>query len=109
VQSSNSHPALNGIGIFFLLKDKKYEEALKLVEQPTDQFSIFLKSQVYLANKQPKEAFENLAVNFEDSLTLNSGYVKFLLESAIQFKTTLRPTMEKLVSCLVPKVASLDC
>lgn len=55
-------PALKGIGAYFYLKDKKYEEALQMITkaEQNDTFTIFLRSHILLAMKKPKEAIMNL-------------------------------------------------
>lgn len=48
VKATNTHHAMKGIGAYFLLKDKKFDEALKLVESQPDHYSHFLKAHVLL-------------------------------------------------------------
>ena len=67
IEKTNKHPAIKGIGVYFLLKDKKYEQALKLMEKETDPFSKFLKAQILLNDKKQKDAFETLISTFQDA------------------------------------------
>ena len=53
-------PALRGIGAYFYLKVKKYEEALKLIESSDDTFSVFLRAHILLATKRSKDAIAHL-------------------------------------------------
>lgn len=72
--------------MYFHLKDKKFEEALSLLRDAQDMFSVFLRSQILLQNKQQKEALVNLLANFERPLALCAGYCNLLLQSAISFE-----------------------
>ena len=49
----NHHPAIKGIGVFFILREKNYDKALQLLEGAKDINLIFLRSQVYMAAKKP--------------------------------------------------------
>jgi hypothetical protein len=64
-RGSSSSTTFDGIGAFFALKDKKFDEALTLVKG-NDAYSIFLRAQIHLANKQTKVAFELLASSLND-------------------------------------------
>jgi len=44
ISSTNNHASLKGIGAYFFLKDKKYDEALALINKQTDVYSIFLRA-----------------------------------------------------------------
>jgi hypothetical protein len=45
--------ALAGIRAFFLLRDKKFDEALTQVKAtPTDVYSVFLRAQIFLAKSK---------------------------------------------------------
>ena len=79
IRGENKNAALKGIGVYFHLKDKKFEDALKLLEGEEDMFAVFLRSQVLLSQKNTKEAFINLINNFEASLVTCSGYCNLLL------------------------------
>ena len=48
IRSDNKHSALKGIGVYFHLKDKKFDEALGLLDSEDDMFSTFLRSQILL-------------------------------------------------------------
>jgi len=76
---------VNGIGAYFALKDKKFEEALGLVKGE-DAYSIFLRAQIHLANKQTKIAFEGLARSLNEQLIGNDEYLSFLLKSCVNHK-----------------------
>ena len=67
IEKTNKHPAIKGIGVYFHLKDKKYEQALKLIEKETDPYSKFLKAQILLNDKKPKDAFESMLSTFEEA------------------------------------------
>jgi len=41
------HPAIVGLRIFFLLRQKKYTEALASLENRDDPFSVFLRVHIY--------------------------------------------------------------
>ena len=66
IRKVNKHSAIKGIGVYFCLKDKKIDEALNLVADETDTYSVFLRSQILLNDKKPKEAFENLIASFQE-------------------------------------------
>ena len=83
IQAENNHAALKGIGVYFHLKDKKFEDALSILQSEQDMFSVFLRSQILLAKKQPKEALINLTENFEQSLVACAGYTNLLVKTAI--------------------------
>ena len=57
---------IRGIEAFFLLKDKKFDEALQKVKDGNDSYSIFLRAQILIAKKDGKGAFELLAKNLND-------------------------------------------
>lgn len=44
IKADNKHAALRGIGVYFHLKDKKFDDALKVLQDEQDMFSIFLRS-----------------------------------------------------------------
>ena len=69
---------------------------------------VFLRSQVLLAAKKPKEAFCNLASHFEPSLVTNTGYLKFILKSAIAYSIPLQPTMVSVVDATLQKAQSVN-
>jgi len=52
-------------------------------------YSFFLRSQIFLAEKKPKEALLILLENFEASLVACAGYCNLLIRSAIQFELTM--------------------
>ena len=99
IRGENKHSALKGIGTYFHLKDKKFEDALSLLQGEQDMFSVFLRSQILLAQKQPRDAIINLIENFEASLLACPGYTNLLLRTAAQFELPLSTT-EKLVSAI---------
>ena len=70
-------------------------------------FSVFLRSQILLAKKQPKEALKNLTENFESSLVACAGYTNLLIKTAISFEL---PTaqMQKLISAVQSKASTAD-
>ena len=86
IRGENKHSALRGIGVYFNLKDKKFEEALNLLQDEEDMYSVFLRSQILLADKKPIEALVNLTQNFEESLVACAGYCNLLLRTAISFE-----------------------
>ena len=80
-------PALRGIGAYFYLKDKKYEEALQLIDSADDTFSVFLRAHILLATKRSKDAIQYLIEAsskqlVQHKLLENEGYVVFLLKAA---------------------------
>lgn len=99
IRGENKHSTLRGIGVYFHLKDKKFEDALNLLQGEQDMFSVFLRSQILLAQKQPRDALVNLVENFEASLVACPGYTNLLLRTAAQFELPLATT-EKLVSAI---------
>ena len=46
IKAANKHSALRGIGVYFHLKDKKFDDALKVLQDEQDMYSIFLRSQI---------------------------------------------------------------
>lgn len=99
IKGENKHPAMRGIGVYFHLKDKKYEEALNLLSGEEDMFSIFLRSQILLADKKPLEALVNLVQNYQSSLVACAGYTNLLVKSAIQFELGL-DNMQKIIDTI---------
>lgn len=49
-----------------------------------------------------------MALNFEADIGSNTGYIKFLLKSALIFEAPLKPVMEKVVQVLLQKGSQLD-
>ena len=86
IRDANKHPALKGIGVYFHLKDKKFEEAVSLLSNETDAYAVFLNSQVLLAMKKPQEALQMLLNAFESSLVACAGYCNLLIRSAMSFE-----------------------
>ena len=86
------------------MKDKKYEEALNLIEKAStnDTFNVFLKSHTLLAMKKPREAIENLMKESsgslkENGLLKNEGYVVFLFKTAITHQISFEFVRENLL------------
>ena len=77
------------------MKDKKFDEALGLLDSEDDMFSTFLRSQILLQNKRPREALVNLTSKFDPSLVQNPGYCNLLIKSAMSLELTLTE-MEKM-------------
>lgn len=44
IKGDNNHSALKGIGVYFLLKEKKFEEALNLLSSEQDVYMVFLRA-----------------------------------------------------------------
>jgi len=44
IRKVNKHSAIKGIGVYFSLKDKEFEDALKLIIDEKDAYSVFLRS-----------------------------------------------------------------
>ena len=104
-QDGAKSAALKGIGAFFSLKDKKYDEALVQVKGD-DAYSIFLRAQILLAKKDAKSAFELLSSSLNDQLLSNDDYLIFLLRSSINHKISgdiLSALINKLLSVKTPK------
>lgn len=77
---------LRGIGAFFALKDKKYEEALALASKGKDTYSVFLRAQIHLAKKDSKGAFELLASSLNEQLLCNDAFLIFLMRQCVNHK-----------------------
>lgn len=82
LSKTNTHAGMRGIGAYFYLKDKNYTKALSLIENSFDKYSIFLRSQILLAQKQPMEAMRNLVSIVEDpEVCANEGLIMFMLRT----------------------------
>lgn len=82
LSKSNNHPAMRVIDAYFLIKDKDYEKALNLIKDKKDKYSVFLRSQILLALKQPVEAMRNLVSIVEDpEVVSNEGFIMFLFRT----------------------------
>ena len=104
-QDGAKSAALKGIGAFFSLKDKKYDEAF-VQAKGDDAYSIFLRAQILLAKKDAKSAFELLSSSLNNQLLSNDDYLIFLLRSSINHKISgdiLSSLINKLVSVKTPK------
>ena len=64
-KDSSLDSALKGIGAFFALKEKKFDEAFNQ-SKGNDPYSIFLRAQILLAKKDAKAAFELLASSLNE-------------------------------------------
>jgi len=87
------------------LRDKKFDEALGQVKGD-DSYSIFLRAQILLAKKNPKAAFEHLALNLNNQLLGNDDYLIFLLRSSVNHKISgdiLQGLINQLLSSKSPK------
>ena len=51
IKGENKHSAVKGISVYFHLKDEKFEDALALLKDEQDIFSVFLRSQILLSSK----------------------------------------------------------
>ena len=51
-KADSQNTTLKGIKAFFLLKDKKFDEALAQVAQDKDTYSLFLRAQIFLAKSK---------------------------------------------------------
>ena len=107
IKAENKHSALRGIGVYFHLKDKKFDDALKVLQDEQDMYSIFLRSQILQAQKKPQDALVNLVQNFEASLVACPGYTNLLLRTATQFELPLATT-GKLVESVRGHATVLD-
>ncbi len=86
-------------------REKKYEQALALIKNQNDIYSIFLRSQIYLAKsnfsffdiflEEPKTAFELLATSLTDALVQNDEFLIFLLRQLVNYK------LDKTLSTLI--------
>ena len=99
IKGENKHSALRGIGVYFNLKDKKFEEALNLLQDEQDMYSVFLRSQILIADKKPIEALVNLTQNFEEDLVACAGYCNLLLRTAVSFELPIAQ-VQKLVTAI---------
>lgn len=103
VRKHNPHPALKGIEAFFLLKDKKFEDASSLVANDTQAQSVFLNSHVLFAQKRNQDAIENLLKYVcsvrQTPLFQNEGFLIFLLKTALSNKLPFS-AVEELVSAM---------
>lgn len=99
IKTTNQHAALKGIGVYFHLKDKKFDDALNVLKDDSDMFSVFLRSQILMAQKKPQDALVNLVENFEASLVACPGYTNLLLRTATQFELGMQTT-QKLVGAV---------
>ncbi|CDW76997.1 signal recognition particle 72 kda protein [Stylonychia lemnae] len=86
ISATNDHYALKGIGAYFFLKDKKYDEALNLIKNQKDTYSNFLRAQILISKKESKQAFEQLASNLSDELLNNDDFMIFLLKQCSNLK-----------------------
>lgn len=101
---SKDHHAFSGIKAFFLIKDKKYDEALQSIKaKKEDSYSVFLRAQIYLAKKEPKQAFETLLANLSDELLNHDGYINFLLRQSSHHKVDISGLISKLLSTKNPQ------
>jgi len=111
IRKVNKHSAIKGIGVYFNIKDKKFDEALKLVVNENDTYSVFLRSQILLNDKKPKEAFENLAASFRDEQVVNTGFTNLLLKTAASLEikpeglTNIISAIQKNAQKIEPAVA----
>lgn len=73
---------MRGIGTYFYLKDNDYQKALGLIKDQSDKYSVFLRSQILLALKQPVEAMRNLVTICDDpEVVSNEGFMMFLIRN----------------------------
>ena len=73
---------MRGIGTYFYLKDNDYQKALGLIKGQSDKYSVFLRSQILLALKQPVEAMRNLVTICDDpEVVSNEGFMMFLIRN----------------------------
>ncbi len=107
IRGENKHAALKGIGVYFHLKDKKFEDAIKLLDGEQDKFAVFLRSQILLSQKNTKDAFLNLVDNFEASLVQCPGYCNLLLQTAQSFEVP-KQSMQKLIDAVEQKISQTE-
>ena len=80
---------------------------MNLVAEESDIYSVFLRSQILLSDKKPKEAFENLIASFQDEQVANAGYVNLLLRTATLFE--IKPeVLENVISAIHVNVGKVE-
>ena len=106
IRKVNKHSAIKGIGVYFALKDKKSDKALEQVANETDTYSVFLRAQILLNDKKPKEAFESLVSAFQDEQVKNAGYTNLLLRTAtaLEIEPKLLQGVNKAIQKNISKV-----
>jgi len=107
LKGDNKHAGLRGVGVYFNLRDKKFDEALALLQGEQDMFSVFLRSQILLNNKKPREALTNLVEHFDSSLVACAGYCNLLITSAETQGLTL-VEMKRVTEAIRHQVAHVD-
>ena len=70
-------------------------------------FAIFLRSQILLSDKKPKQALLNLTSNFDGSLVANAGYTNLLIKSALSLGLSLEE-MQKVTSAVRMQASKAD-
>lgn len=101
LSKTNTHAGMRGIGAYFYLKDKNYSKALSLIENAFDKYSIFLRSQILLAQKQPMEAMRNLVSIVEDpEVCANEGLIMFMFRTCKK-KSIHKQSLEVLTRTII--------
>jgi len=74
-----------GLKVFFLLKDKKYTEALALLKDREEYFSVFLRVNIHMQQRQPVLAMDALLSNLSQwkPSEIPEGYIQMLIKSSL--------------------------
>lgn len=72
VKGGTCHPAVLSMQVFFMLREKKYTEALDLLDKQSSPLSVFLRVHIHQQQKKPVLAVDTL---LEDVLTWKAAHV----------------------------------
>lgn len=83
--NAQNHPSVMGLKIFFLLRDKKYSDAMQMVENREDAFSVLLKVHILMQQKQTAQAIDTLVADLMKwpGQDIPDGLLQMLIKSTL--------------------------
>lgn len=82
------HPAITGLRVYFLMKDKKYEEALATISSQSSKFAVFIRVHIYQQMRESERAVDALLEDLETWAVekIPSEYFLMLFKSMLSVK-----------------------
>ena len=89
---SDCHQALIGLRVYFLIKDKKYQEALAAVQSMNTKYAVFIRVHIFQQMRESERAVDTLLEDLETWIIdrIPNEYLLMLFKSMITLKQAER-------------------
>jgi hypothetical protein len=77
------HPAILGLQVFFKVRERKYEEALQVLQGREDPYSVFLRVHIYMQSRRPELAIDTLLRDIQTFKPVPEPYLQMLIKSCL--------------------------